>query len=77
MFKVLLLIFVFFFVLFRIGGFFLRLIFGRMQTRQNQNFNRSSHQKPADGNVHIDHIPKEKESKNYKGGDYIDYEEVK
>lgn len=48
-----------------------------MQTRQNQDFNRSSHQKPADGNVHIDHIPKEKVSKDFKGGDYIDYEEIK
>ena len=36
--------------------------------------------KPQGANVNVDHIPKEyeqKRSKEIKGGDYIDYEEVK
>lgn len=35
---------------------------------------------PKNGNVHVDHIPenfKAKRSKEIKGGDYVDYEEVK
>jgi hypothetical protein len=34
----------------------------------------------GDGNINVDHIPKDyqqKRSKEIKGGDYIDYEEVK
>lgn len=43
--------------------------------------NQSSRQrKPKDGNVSIDYIPedkkKKKSSKNFEGGEYIDYEEV-
>ncbi|TVP42851.1 MAG: DUF4834 family protein [Mongoliibacter sp.] len=36
--------------------------------------------KPKDGNVSVDHIPRdyqEKRTKEIRGGDYIDYEEVK
>ncbi|MBW3467804.1 DUF4834 family protein [Arthrospiribacter ruber] len=36
--------------------------------------------KPKDGNVNVDHIPRdyqEKRTKEIRGGDYIDYEEVK
>lgn len=35
---------------------------------------------PKDGNINVDHIPKEyqeKRSKEIRGGDYIDYEELK
>ena len=35
---------------------------------------------PKSGNVNVDHIPenfKSKRSKEIKGGDYVDYEEVK
>ncbi len=71
MFKFLLLTFVFFYVLFRIGGFFMRVLFGRMQQPPKQ----SSYRK---GDVFVNNQPaaKIKEKKNYSGGDYIDYEEV-
>ncbi|WP_109833078.1 DUF4834 family protein [Reichenbachiella versicolor] len=41
--------------------------------------NRSEAAKPKEGNVHIDYVPKESKGKgdNFKGGDYVDYEEVK
>lgn len=40
----------------------------------NPNFNR----RPADGNVNIDSVPEEKKKKtDFKGGEYIDYEEIK
>lgn len=77
MFKALLIIFAFFFIVFRIGGFFMRLFFGGVQTRQQQANNRNAQQKPVDGNVNIDHIPDKNKKDSFKGGDYIDYEEVK
>ncbi len=35
--------------------------------------------KPRNGNVNVDHVPRDnpKKSQEIKGGDYIDYEEVK
>lgn len=36
--------------------------------------------RPRDGSVHVDHVPRdfqEQKAKEIKGGDYIDYEEVK
>ncbi|GHE74829.1 MULTISPECIES: DUF4834 family protein [Roseivirga] len=55
---------------------------GQAQQQQHRGFSNSgrSHRKPSDGNVNIDYAPKKpskKSSENYKGGDYVDYEEVK
>lgn len=34
--------------------------------------------KPSNGNVHVDNAPqKEKKRSTFKGGDYVDYEEIK
>ena len=33
--------------------------------------------RPADGNVNIDSNPKNKKGGTFKGGEYVDYEEVK
>lgn len=40
------------------------------------------YKQPADGNVNIDYIPEEEKkngrsTRNFKGGEYVDYEEVK
>lgn len=46
------------------------------QFKQQQN---SSYSRPSDGNVNVRNTPQkkgEKSSQNYKGGDYVDYEEV-
>lgn len=79
MFKILL-AFLFFFVLFRVGGFFLKLLFGGFSTPRNQPHSSQTGRKPRDGNVHIDHVPKDDKKKkagHYKGGEYVDFEEVK
>lgn len=77
MFKVLIIIFVFFFVLSKIGGFIFRTLFGAAAQRTQQQ--EPTTRKPASGNVHIDYAPKqgEKSPKNFKGGDYVDFEEIK
>ena len=41
---------------------------------------RRTRQRPSDGNVEINYNPKNKKDKNthnFKGGEYVDYEEVK
>lgn len=62
------------YLLYKIG--FLRFNF-HSEVRGNdphRNFNR----RPADGNVNVDSVPpKKKDRKDFKGGDYVDYEEIK
>ena len=53
-------------------------MFRQAQQRQTQQSQRAT---PPDGNVHVDYAPKStgknKSSDNFKGGDYVDYEELK
>lgn len=70
----------------------MRVVSGAKQQQTNfgrQNGQRKSYgpqsrkyKQPADGNVNIDYIPEEdkkngKGPRNFKGGEYVDYEEVK
>ena len=64
-------------------GFFLFIIYNLLilpfKRRAPVDENRDRRKKPVDGNVNIDYDPKEKhknENKGYKGGEYVDYEEV-
>lgn len=54
------------------------------QRRRNGHGHQSSrYRKPSDGNVNIEYIPEDdtekngKGPRNFKGGEYVDYEEVK
>jgi hypothetical protein len=78
MIKFLLIIFAFFFLLSKIGGFMFRTLFGAAAQRGQQQQQQST-RKPADGNVQIDYMPKkdQKASKHFKGGDFVDFEEIK
>lgn len=61
------------YVLYKLGLF---KIIINPQVRGQQprgNFN----QKPSDGNVNVDSTTKEKKGSGFKGGEYVDYEEVK
>ena len=70
------------FVLFlRSIGFLLRLLFGSgLAGRTNREFRKGQgHRKrPPGGNVDINYVPNKEDKKGngYKGGDYVDYEEV-
>jgi flagellar biosynthesis/type III secretory pathway M-ring protein FliF/YscJ len=69
-------------------GFIMRLLsrslIGRIykqaqQQQRNMNQDQQRSTRPSDGNVSVEHAPKKKSSKsadNFKGGDYVDYEEV-
>ena len=52
------------------------------QGNAQQGYQRQQYKKPSDGNVNIDYIPKGSKGKtpdkhDFKGGDYVDYEDVK
>lgn len=80
MFKFLLILFLIGYLFFKIGGFLFRLFLGRTakaaQERQYQQNN--SGRKTKDG-INIDHVPNQKNKRdggNFKGGEYVDYEDV-
>lgn len=85
MFKFLLLLFLFIYIISKLGGFILRTLFSgfssqtRQQTYHSQG-QQTQQRQPKDGNVIIDYNPKEKrQSKDggtFKGGDYVNYEEL-
>ncbi|HLT82454.1 MAG TPA: hypothetical protein VKZ86_15605 [Cyclobacteriaceae bacterium] len=60
------------YVLYKLG--FFRILLGSSMRGQGHQFRR-----PGDGNVNIDSRPADKQSRkaSFKGGEYVDYEEVK
>ncbi|MFD2512781.1 DUF4834 family protein [Pontibacter locisalis] len=51
----------------------------KQQQRQYQDFHQNNSQSngKAKGNVKIDYVPDQPDRKDFKGGEYVDYEEVK
>jgi len=70
---------------FRTVGKIVRLVFGSgtpSKTRHSWGgrASSSSNRRPTNGNINVDYVPKKGDkrgSDDYKGGDYVDYEEVK
>ena len=64
---------------FRSIGYIVRLLLGGGMAARNRN-PYTSHQgsrQTREGDLHIDNVPKEgKQRKEFRGGDYVDYEEV-
>jgi hypothetical protein len=86
-FKFIILSIIGFYILFKVVGFLFRLListsvnnvrsYQQSQQYQQQSGN-GSYKRPApDSNVNIDYIPEDKSKSEFKGGDYVDYEEVK
>ncbi|MFZ2906217.1 MAG: hypothetical protein WAZ98_08445 [Cyclobacteriaceae bacterium] len=68
MLRILLIITLLFYVLYKFG-FFRALSSG---------YNEGQNRRPPNGNVNVDSTPqKEKKRSDFKGGDYVDYEEIK
>lgn len=63
---------------FRSVGYIIRLLLGGGMAARNQNpYARHEHKKQTRDGLHIDNVPKDdKERKEFRGGDYVDYEEV-
>lgn len=87
MLKFLLILFLIGYVVFKLVGFLFRVFFVgyyHQQAQQSQKQSTSGAasgyaRKPADGNVQIDYVPEKQDRKpqTFKGGEYVDYEEVK
>lgn len=85
MLKFLVISFLLFFIVYKILGFFFKLLIrnniSNHQQQQHQYRNGHYNKKPSDGNVTIDYVPdegkKSQKQPDHKAGDYIDYEEVK
>lgn len=83
MLKFLIITFLVGYLIFKLLGFVFRLVlkssassYGQHQSQQQ---NRYEGKKPTDGNVNIDYVPKkdQRDKKNFKGGEYVDFEEIK
>lgn len=78
MLKFLIILFIVSYVAYKFGGYLMKVLYAVSgQDPKQRNFNNES-KKKTDGNVNIDYVPKDKKGGNgYKGGEYVDYEEVK
>ena len=69
----------------KVGGFFFRLFLGNLGAKaayqQNQrNSQRTQSKRTTADGISIDFVPNDKterSAKNFKGGEYVDYEELK
>ncbi|GJM28597.1 MAG: hypothetical protein DHS20C17_12320 [Cyclobacteriaceae bacterium] len=78
MLKFLAILFVVSYVTFKFGGFLMKILntaLGQDPAKRNVH-DRSK--KKTKGDINIDYVPRDKKGKpGFKGGDYVDYEEVK
>ncbi|MFH6984940.1 DUF4834 family protein [Marinoscillum sp. 108] len=85
MLKFLLIIALISYLIYRVGGFLFKILFlGAQQQRQQYQSTGQTHQqharrRAAGSNLDIDYVPgdRKNEKKDFRGGDYVDYEEVK
>lgn len=80
MIKFLIITFLIFYLIFKFGGLLLRMFFRSLgdrvhqkYTEQNSSYTRT---KPRGSNVDVE-IPQPVKKQEFKGGEYVDYEEVK
>lgn len=58
-------------------GHVVRLVFGRGNPTRMHNPYTNQQRRRTDGGLHVDSIPNQQKKKtDFKGGDYVDYEEV-
>ncbi len=67
------------FLAFRVLGLFFRLLTGSPANPKTQEDPYRDRRRPKDGNVNVDYVPgkQQKSAKDFKGGEYVDYEEIK
>lgn len=80
MFKFLLILFLIGYLFFKIGGFLFRLFLGRTaKAAQERQYKQNNKGRTTKDGINIDHIPNQKGKRtggNFKGGEYVDYEEL-
>ncbi len=79
MLKFLAILFIVSYLTYKVGGYLIRALYITLGHDPSQrNFHRKS-KASADGNINIDYVPQDKKrsKKDFKGGEYVDYEDVK
>lgn len=80
MFKFLLILFLIGYLFFKIGGFLFRLFLGRTaKAAQERQYKQNNKGRTTKDGINIDHVPNQKGKRtggNFKGGEYVDYEEL-
>ncbi|MDQ3392551.1 MAG: DUF4834 family protein [Bacteroidota bacterium] len=81
MIKFLIITFIIFYLIFKFGGLLLRFVFraigARVQQKYTEQHNTFNRTKPNGSNVDVEYkVPKQK-NPEFKGGEYVDYEDVK
>jgi len=79
MLKFLAILFIFAYITFKFGGFLMKVLNSALgQDTDRKNVNDPSAKKSR-GNINIDYVPGDKKrgGSDFKGGEYVDYEEVK
>lgn len=68
------------YLFFKIGGFFFRVFLGRTaKAAQERQYQQQSRGRTTKDGIKIDHIPDQKGKRtggNFKGGEYVDYEDL-
>lgn len=63
------------FIFFKAVGMVFRLLLGTGDVNRTQRYSSTQSQRKREGSINVDHNPNSS-NKGYKGGEYVDYEEV-
>lgn len=79
MFKFLIILILIIYTFYKVAGFFFRLVFGNLRSDPGSFKRRPQPHKAPNSNLNIDKIPVEpsKAKTDFRGGEYVDFEEVK
>jgi len=75
--KFLIIVTLIFYVTFRLLNFLFRVLRPFSGQTGNVHAGATNRTKPKEGNVNVDYVPNKARKEHLKGGEYIDYEEVK
>jgi len=78
--KYLLILYLIYYLVSKLGKFLIRLFLGRTaRAAQERQYKQNNKGRTTKDGIHIDHIPNQKGKRtggNFKGGEYVDYEDV-
>lgn len=63
------------FIFFRAVGMVFRLLMGNSSVNRSHRYSNQQQKRKQEGDLNVDHDPN-RSKKGYKGGEYVDYEEV-
>ncbi|WP_304234009.1 DUF4834 domain-containing protein [Jiulongibacter sediminis] len=77
MFKIIFIVFLVIAFVPPVRKFLFWLVVGRSMVNEQKKYNQQSQkQNRKDGDINVDYVPKNAKGHDYRGGEYVDYEEV-